>query len=83
MVNLNASPSNSFKIEKGVKQGYHLALYLFLIVGEALTHLITKAVSDGRHKRLPSRGVKNNKASRNMRMTLHSWLGVKSGMLMN
>ena len=50
MVNLNGSPTNSFKVEKGLRQGCPLPPYLFLIVGEALTQLITKVVSEGRLK---------------------------------
>ena len=51
-VNLNGSPGNSFKIERGVRQGCPLAPYLFLIVGEALTHTIKKAVTEGRLRRI-------------------------------
>jgi hypothetical protein len=47
-VNLNGSPGENFKIERGVRQGCPLAPYLFLIVGEVLTHVIKKAVTDGR-----------------------------------
>ena len=39
-VNINGSPRMSFKVERGVRQGCPLAPYLFLIVGEALTHII-------------------------------------------
>ena len=41
-VNLNGQPGKEFKIERGVRQGCPLAPYLFLIVGEVLTHLIKK-----------------------------------------
>ena len=47
-VNLNGSPGNNFKVERGVKQGCPLAPYLFLIVGEALTHVIKKAIKEKR-----------------------------------
>ena len=47
-VNLNGSPSNNFKVERGVRQGRPLAPYLFLIVGEALTHVIKKAIKEKR-----------------------------------
>ena len=47
-VNLNGSPGTSFRIERGVRQGCPLAPYLFFIVGEALTHMIKKAVTEGR-----------------------------------
>ena len=48
MANLNGSPSDSFRVERGVRQGCPLAPYLFLIVGEALTYLMTKTVLEGR-----------------------------------
>ena len=47
-VNLNGSPGESFKIERGVRQECPLAPYLFFIVGEALTHVIKKAIMNGR-----------------------------------
>ena len=47
-VNLNGSAGRSFNIERGVRQGCPLAPYLFLIVGEALTHTVKKAVAEGR-----------------------------------
>ena len=47
-VNLNGNPGETFNIERGVRQGCPLAPYLFLIVGEALTHMIKKAVTEGR-----------------------------------
>lgn len=46
--NLNGGPGNSFKVERGIRQGCPLAPYLFLIVGEVLTHLIKKTVVEGR-----------------------------------
>jgi hypothetical protein len=46
-VNLNGSPGGNFKIERGVRQGCPLVPYLFLIVGEILTHMIKKAVAEG------------------------------------
>src|ERR1700738_497744 len=51
-VSINGSSRRSFKVERGVRQGCPLSPYSFLIVGEALTHIIKKAV---REKRL--RGV--------------------------
>ena len=48
LVNLNGSPDNSFSIKRRIRQGCSLAPYLFLIVGEAFTHMIKKAVSEGR-----------------------------------
>ena len=72
-VNFNGCPSKSFKVEWGVRQGCPLALYIFLIVGEALTQLITKAVAEGRIKRITLPGMKNKKTSRNMRMIPRSW----------
>ena len=50
MVNLNGNPGEKFKVERGVRQGCPLAPYIFLIVGEALTHTIKKAVKEGRLK---------------------------------
>lgn len=47
-VNLNGSPGNNFKVERGVMQGCPLAPYLFLIIGEILTHIIKKVVTEGR-----------------------------------
>ena len=47
-VNINGSPGRSFKVERGIRQGCPLAPYLFLIVGEALTHTIKKAVKEKR-----------------------------------
>ena len=48
--NLNGTPGTSFGIARGVRQGCPLAPYLFLIVGEVLTHMIRKAISEGRLK---------------------------------
>ena len=48
LVNLNGSPDNSFSIKRIIRQGCSLAPYLFLIVGEAFTHMIKKAVTEGR-----------------------------------
>ena len=49
-VNINGSPGSNFKVERGVRQGCPLASYLFLIVGEALTHVFKKEVTKGRLK---------------------------------
>ena len=49
-VNINGSPGRSFKVERGVRQGCPLAPYLFLIVGEVLTHIIKKAMAEGKIK---------------------------------
>jgi hypothetical protein len=57
-VNLNGCPSGSFKVERGVRQGCPLAPYFFLIVGEALTQLITKAIAERRIKRITLSGGK-------------------------
>ena len=57
-----------------------LAPYLFLIVGKTRTHLNTKAVSEDRLRELFSQLIKNNEASRNMRMISLLWLGIKNGM---
>ena len=48
VVSLNGNPGNNFKVERGVRQGCPLAPYLFLIVGEALTHVIKKAIKEKR-----------------------------------
>lgn len=49
-VNLNGSLGNKFNIERGVRQGCHLARYIFLIIGEVLTHNIQQTVDEGRLK---------------------------------
>lgn len=49
-INLNVSLGENFKIERGVMQGFPLAPYIFLIVGEALTHTMKRAVSTRRLK---------------------------------
>jgi len=59
-VNFNGQPGSSFRIERGVMQGCPLAPYLFLIVGEILTHTIKKAVSEGDSRGCAFQGVKNN-----------------------
>ena len=46
-INLNGSPNNNFRIERGVRQGCPSAPYLFLIVGEALTHMFKKQLPRG------------------------------------
>ena len=48
VVNINESPRSNFKVERGVRQGCPLAPYLFLMVGEVLTHIIKKAIAEGR-----------------------------------
>lgn len=45
-INFNDSPGINFKIERGIKQRYPLALYLFLIIGDALMHIIKKVVTN-------------------------------------
>lgn len=55
-VNLNGSPGNNFKVECGVRQGYPLAPYLFLIVEEVLTHVIKKAIKENRLKGITLHG---------------------------
>ena len=47
-INLNGNPGKESKIERGVRQGCPLAPYIFLVVGEVLTHLIKKAEAEGR-----------------------------------
>lgn len=46
-INLNGSPGENFKIERGVQQGYHLPpTCSWLLVG--LAHIIKKAEVEGR-----------------------------------
>lgn len=78
VVNLNGTSGDSFKIERGVRQGCPLAPYLFLIVGEALTNMIKKAVTEGRLRGITLPGGKNNRAFHYMRMALPSWLEGKN-----
>lgn len=72
-INLNGSLGENFRIEREVMQGCPLAPYLFLIVGEVLTHIIKRAVSTRRLRGgfLP-RG-ENNRASLSMRITHPLW----------
>ena len=49
-VNLNETPGSTFKVERGVRQGCPIAPYLFILIGEVLTHIIKKAVVEGRLK---------------------------------
>lgn len=55
VVNLYGNLGNNFKVKKGVRQGCLVAPYLFLIVGEVLTHIIKKAVATrgGTTKHIP------------------------------
>ena len=46
-VNFHNNPCSMFKIKRGVRQGCPLAPYMFLVVGEILTHIIKKAVLEG------------------------------------
>lgn len=55
------NPKNIFKIERGVRQGCPLAPYFFLIVGEILTHIIKKTISEGRLRRITLLGWQINK----------------------
>lgn len=47
VVNLNGSPGEDFRIERGVHQGCPLLLDLFLIFGGVLMHIFKKAMADG------------------------------------
>jgi hypothetical protein len=49
---LIGNPGEDFKIERKVRKGCPLAPYLFLIVGEILTHIIKKTVNDERLRRV-------------------------------
>lgn len=44
VVNLDKRPGNNCKIERCIRQGCPLALYLFFSIGEILTHIIKKSV---------------------------------------
>ena len=73
-VNFNGSPNTNFKIEwGGFRQGCPLAPYPFLIVGEALTHVIKKAVKERRLRGISLPGGRNNRVSHNMHITPHLW----------
>jgi hypothetical protein len=72
-VNLNGNPGGDFKIEREVRQGCSLVPYLFLIVGEILTHMIKKTVKDGRLKGVFLPGIRNNNVFFNMRMIHPLW----------
>jgi hypothetical protein len=49
-VKVNGSVSDSFRIERGVRQGYPIAPYLFLIAVEVLNRMVTAKVGTGRVK---------------------------------
>ena len=61
-----------FKIEKGVRQGYLVAPYIILIVGEKVTNIVKKTVTEGmiRGGFLPE--VENSSAFFNIQMTHRS-----------
>ena len=72
-VNLNGTPGNNFTIERGVKQDCLLVRYLFLIVGEVLTHIIKKAVEEGWLREIYLPGVKSNIIFLNTPTIPHLW----------
>ena len=72
-VNLNGSAGECFNIERGVRQGYPIAPYLFLIVGEALTNTVKKLSRKKDSEDLSSRVGPNNIALVNIPTTLHLW----------
>lgn len=43
-IKVNMSLSKSFSIERGIRQGYLLILYLFLVIAEAMNFMITNQV---------------------------------------
>ncbi|XP_057444081.1 uncharacterized protein LOC130736256 [Lotus japonicus] len=45
---VNGSPTEEFKMEKGLRQGDQIALFLFLIVAEGISGMIKNAISLGR-----------------------------------
>lgn len=44
---INGSPTKSIRLQKGVKQGVPLSLFLFVVAVEGLKRLIDKAISVG------------------------------------
>lgn len=46
IIYLDESLGNSFKVERGIRQGCPLVPYLFLIVGKVFTHIIKKTVAE-------------------------------------
>ena len=48
--NLNGVLGDSFRIERGVRQGCPLVPYLFFIMGEIIMHMIKKTNMEGRVK---------------------------------
>ncbi|GKV40367.1 hypothetical protein SLEP1_g48022 [Rubroshorea leprosula] len=44
---VNESPTEEFKVEKGLRQGDPLSPFLFLMIGEGLNGLVQKAVLEG------------------------------------
>lgn len=49
-VMVNGSPTREFNMEKGLRQGYPLSPFLFVIVVEGLKLLVNKAVENGDFK---------------------------------
>lgn len=44
---VNGSPSGEFKLERGLRQGDPLSLFLYLLVAEGLNILVSRAVENG------------------------------------
>ncbi|GKV33388.1 hypothetical protein SLEP1_g41905 [Rubroshorea leprosula] len=44
---INVSPTEEFKVEKGLRQGDPLSPFLFLMIGEGLNGLVQKAATEG------------------------------------
>ncbi|PNX59490.1 ribonuclease H [Trifolium pratense] len=43
---VNGSPAKDFRVARGLRQGYPLSPFLFLIVAEGLTGLMCKALAN-------------------------------------
>jgi hypothetical protein len=53
---INGGITSSFKVERGVRQGYLLAPYLFILVREVLNFMMKEATSQGNQGDLSPKG---------------------------